>query len=151
MTDRFAWLLPASAVVAGFVLAVQPAANGALAKRCGHPLQASVISFGTGFLAVLLIAGILRIGWPTWSRFAGLPWWAWTGGLMGVYVVTSSLYTAPRIGSANWIALVIAGQIALSLLLDHFGWMGFAHHPLSWQRILGAVALAVGVALVLKS
>lgn len=149
--DRWAWLLPLFAILAGCAMAIQPAANGALARRCEHPLQASVISFGTGFLALVVVGIAMRIGWPNPSKLIGLPLWAWSGGLIGTYMVTVSLLVAPRIGSANWIALVVAGQLGLSLVLDHYGWLGFAPHPLSWQRIVGAVALAVGVALVLKS
>ncbi|MGN6133274.1 MAG: DMT family transporter [Aureliella sp.] len=148
--ERFAWLLPALAIVAGFAMAVQPAANGTLAQRCEHPLQASIISFGTGLIALCIVASVLRVGWPVPSKFVGLAPWAWTGGLMGTYMVTVSLLVAPRLGAANWIALVVAGQLGLSLALDHFGWLGFAPEPLTWPRFVGACCLAAGVFLVLR-
>ena len=151
MTERFVWLMPVLAVLAGFAMAVQPAANGTLAQRCEHPLQASIISFATGLLALCLCAAVMRVGWPAPSRLAGLPFWAWTGGLLGTYMVTVSLLAAPKLGAANWIALVVAGQLGLSLVLDHYGWIGFRPHPLTWPRFVGACCLATGVFLVLRS
>lgn len=139
------------AVGAGFALAVQPAANGALAQRCGHPLQASIISFATGLLALCVVGSVMRIGWPAPSRLSGLAPWAWTGGLLGTYMVTVSLLVAPKLGAANWIALVVAGQMGLSLVFDHFGWLGFTAQPLTWPRLLGACCLGAGVFLVLRS
>ena len=38
------------ALIAGCVMALQPMVNGRLAGQCGHPLQASIISFATGLL-----------------------------------------------------------------------------------------------------
>jgi transporter family-2 protein len=132
-------------------MAVQPAANSALAQRCEHPLQASIISFGTGLLALCLVASTLRVGWPVPSKFSGLAPWAWTGGLLGTYMVTVSLLAAPKLGAANWIALVVAGQLGLSLVLDHYGWLGFTSQPMTWPRMVGACCLAAGVFLVLRS
>lgn len=149
--ERYYWLMPLLAVVAGFAMAVQPAANGTLAQRCDHPLQASIISFGTGLLALCIVAAVLRVGWPVPRKFGGLSVWAWTGGLLGTYMVTVSLLVAPRLGAANWIALVVAGQLGLSLVLDHFGWLGFTPQALTWPRLIGACCLAAGVFLVLRS
>ena len=149
--ERLVWWMPMLAVLAGFAMAVQPAANGALALRCEHPLQASIISFGTGLIALSLVAVILGVGWPVPSKFGGLAPWAWSGGLLGTYMVTVSLLAAPKLGAANWIALVVAGQVGLSLVLDHFGWLGFNPQPLTWPRFVGACCLAAGVFLVLRS
>lgn len=151
MTERFVWLMPVLAVVAGFAMAFQPAANSTLAQRCEHPLQASIISFATGLIALCIVAVVLRVGWPIPTRFSGLAPWAWTGGLMGTYMVTVSLLAAPKLGAANWIGLVVAGQLGLSLVLDHYGWVGFKPHPLTWTRFLGACCLAAGVFMVLRS
>ncbi len=149
--DRYIWAAPVLAVLAGFAMAIQPAANGTLAGRCTHPLQASIISFGTGLIALCIVGACLRIGLPKLNNFGSLPLWAWLGGVLGTYMVTVSLLVAPRLGAANWIALVIAGQLGLSLLMDHFGWLGFRPHPLTWPRFLGACCLATGVFLVLRS
>lgn len=145
-----AFLGIALALAAGGVMALQPAVNSRLASQCEHPLQASVISFGTGFLALLLLGIALGIGFPSPAKLSTLPAWAWTGGLLGTYMVTVSLLVAPRLGATRWIALVLTGQILLSLVLDHFGLIGFAKQSISWPRLLGVLCVAVGVILVMK-
>jgi transporter family-2 protein len=34
--------------------------------------------------------------------------------------------------------------------VDHFGWLGFAQHPITLVRLLGAVLLFAGVVLVVR-
>jgi uncharacterized membrane protein YdcZ (DUF606 family) len=46
------------------------------------------------------------------------------GGFLGVYAISMSIYTAPKLGFFTFSGLVIFGQIAISMLLDHFGWLG---------------------------
>ena len=146
------WLAIAiiAAIGAGGVMALQPAVNGRLASQCNHPIQASVISFATGFLALLAVAILLRSGVPSPSRLAALPWWAWGGGILGTYMVTVSLLVAPRLGATRWLALVLAGQITLSLLLDQFGLLGYAQHGINLWRLTGVGLVVVGVWLVMN-
>ena len=47
-------------------------------------------------------------------------------------------------------AIIRNGQIVASLALDHFGLVGFPRRPITSTRVLGAVVLLVGVALVLR-
>ncbi len=148
--EKLAWLPILLALVAGCVMALQPAVNGTLAGQCEHPLQASIISFATGLLALLLVAATMRIGVPSLAKLSALPLWAWTGGLIGTYMVTVSLLVAPKLGAARWIALVLAGQIGLSLVMDHFGWLGFRQQPINWLRCVGAICLWLGIHLVLR-
>lgn len=139
------------ALGAGCVMALQPAVNARLSAHCTHRLQASVISFGTGFLALLVIGSLLQIGVPDLSKLKSVPIWAWSGGILGTYMVTVSLLVAPSLGATRWIALVLAGQITLSLVLDHFGLIGYQQHVFSWQRLLGVACLVAGVVIVMKN
>jgi bacterial/archaeal transporter family-2 protein len=56
--------------------------------------------------------------------------------------------TAPRLGAATLIALLVAGQSLASLLIDHFGMVGFAEQHVSAGRIAGMALVAAGVVLV---
>jgi bacterial/archaeal transporter family-2 protein len=55
---------------------------------------------------------------------------------------------APRLGAATTVAFVVVGQIACSMMIDHFGLLGFAQHAAGVSRVLGLVLMATGVALV---
>jgi transporter family-2 protein len=56
--------------------------------------------------------------------------------------------TAPKLGAATLIALVVAGQALASVVVDHFGWVGFEAKPVTIGRIAGITLLGAGVVLV---
>ena len=56
--------------------------------------------------------------------------------------------TAPRLGAATLVAVILAGQAVASLLVDHYGWVGFDENPVTPGRPLGMALVASGVALV---
>ena len=74
--------------------------------------------------------------------------WAWLGGAYGAVFVVAAAFAVPRLGVASTITLMIAGQLALSLVLDHFGWLGVPRQPLSLTRIAGVALVLAGVLLV---
>ena len=140
-----------AALGAGCLMALQPAVNAKLSSQCSHPLQASIISFATGFLALFCLGCMLQVGFPSLQSLSKLPWWAWCGGLIGTYMVTVSLIIAPGLGATRWIALVVAGQIGVSLLLDNYGLIGYAQQSFNWTRLLGAALIVLGVILVMRN
>jgi transporter family-2 protein len=79
------------------------------------------------------------------------PWYAWVGGgLMGTIYLTGTILLAPRIGAGELVGLVVAGQLIFSVLLDHFGWIGFAQHSASLPRLAGCALMIAGVFLIAK-
>lgn len=144
----WAWLVAAIVVglVSGFLFGTQPSVNGHLSRQLAHPLQASIISFGTGTLILIALAIAAGVFPPRFSvPITQLPWWCWGGGAIGVLLVTSSLIFVPRIGSLPWHATIITGQLVAALVLDHFGIFGNPHEPVSPARGIGAALLITGV------
>jgi transporter family-2 protein len=43
-----------------------------------------------------------------------------------------------------------AGQMIVSVVLDHFGLIGYEEHPTNIWRIMGVILLLVGVLLIKK-
>ncbi|MGA0059639.1 MAG: DMT family transporter [Planctomycetota bacterium] len=137
------------AVFAGALVAIQPGINGLLAKRLEHPIQASLISFSCGLTVLVAVCFGLGQRLPRPAMLEAAPVWVWVGGgTVGAFFVTTALIVAPRIGAAYWVALIVAGQMFASLLLDEFGWLGFARRSVGWEGWLGAVLVVAGVALV---
>ena len=87
---------------------------------------------------------------PSLQQLSQIPWFLWLGGFLGVYAISLSIYTAPKLGFLTLSGLIIFGQLAMSLLLDHFGWLGTEKMPVNWQRLLGAIIIFVGVMLTLQ-
>jgi transporter family-2 protein len=142
------WVLLLVAICAGAALAVQSGVNSVLASHIGHPLQATLVSFAVGGCAVFAITMMARLPWPALSEIRQAPVWAFAGGLLGVFYLTASVVLAPRLGASAMVGAVIAGQLLTSLLLDHFGVIGFPIHPLNAPRVLGVLLLIGGVLLI---
>ena len=139
-------------LLVGCLFGIQPSVNGSLGASVAHPLQASLISFGSG--TALIIIGCLATGnFP--PRFttapSGLPLWMWAGGLIGVMIVTSSLIMVPKVGSLLWFASLITGQILTATALDHFGWLGNPQVTASPLRLLGAGLLLAGLLVIVAA
>lgn len=144
-------LFPALLVmVAGVMIAVQAPTNALLGKAGGSPVLAALISFVVGTLA-LTAAWLASGNRPAASAFAGLPWYAWIGGLYGAFFVGAAAFAAPRIGLASLVTIAITGQIVAALLLDHYGALGLPREPVNIGRIAGALLVVGGVVLVRRS
>jgi transporter family-2 protein len=90
----------------------------------------------------------LQRAWPARAQFAVVPHWAWAGGFLGAFYVLCTIVVGPRLGAAALLALVILGQLTTSLLVDHFGWLGFPQHPLTLTRLFGVALLFAGAMLI---
>ncbi|WP_432820891.1 DMT family transporter [Trichloromonas sp.] len=138
----------AVAFLVGGLLPIQGAINARLGQALHHPLQASLISFtvGAGFLACCL--WLTGIGFPSAGLVRQVPWFLLCGGLMGALFVSTVLILIPHIGVANMLIAAMAGQVFISMLVDHFGWFGVPVHSFGGSRILGGFFLLLGVVLV---
>ena len=143
-----ALLLPILLVLfGGAMISIQAPTNAMLAKAGGSPVLAALISFGVGTVALLAV-WVGSGNRPGASAFAGLPWYAWIGGLYGAFFVAIAAYAAPKIGLASLITIGIAGQIAMALWLDHLGALGLPREPISLGKVAGALLVVAGVVLV---
>ena len=134
--------------LAGAMLPIQFGINAQLAAWVESPLRATLVSFAVGTAALFVVMLAAYRDWPAAERIGGAPWWVWAGGLLGAFYVLGSVVSAPRLGAATLVAVILAGQAFASLAVDHFGWVGFEENPITPGRIAGIALVAVGVVLV---
>ena len=136
------------ALFIGMLLPLQALINASLGKQTTGPLFASLASFAVG--TVVLCAWWLASK-PSFdlSLLARVPWWAWTGGLIGAFYVAGATMLIPRMGAASLICVVVFGQVMGSLLLDHFGVL-HARQPMDAMRMAGALLVVIGALLVVR-
>jgi transporter family-2 protein len=142
------WPFILLALAAGFCLPTQAGINSQLNLWSHSAVLTATISFAVGTLALAVYALILRVPWPSEDAVTRYPWWIWSGGFLGAFLVASTVVLAPRLGAASMMSLIIGGQMFASLFLDHFGWLGYQVHPVSDLRMLGVVFVVAGVALI---
>ena len=149
MTSNMYYLL---ALIAGVALSTQGGINAQLRTIVGNPAIASLVSFFIGALALMIyVMAFQPSSLGSISNLSSASWHKWTGGILGALFVTMVIIIAPKIGSANMIGLIVAGQIISALFFDHFGMLGFAQHSINWARIIGSVLLIGGVFLTVKN
>ena len=149
ITSELLILLPLALGI-GIAMSVQTALNTQLREYLASPLQAAFFSFLIGTILLALLVTFQDAEKPALSQLVQIPWWLWLGGFLGVYAISLSIYTAPQLGLLTLSALIIFGQLTMSMLLDHFGWLGTERVTFNWQRLAGAVIIFVGVILTLQ-
>jgi transporter family-2 protein len=137
----------AAAFVSGTLVALQAPTNGMLSRGVGSPVNAALVSFAIGTLALIAVALALGVR-PTGGAVRSLPWYAWTGGLYGAVFVAVAAFAAPRLGVTYFLMVAIAGQLAMALLLDRVGAFGIERVEITPVRIAGVLLVLAGAFLV---
>ena len=136
------------AIAAGFCLPTQAGINSRLNLWTQSPILAAAISFAVGTLALFTYVIILRVPLPSMSGLKQYPWWIWSGGFLGAFLVASTIILAPRLGAVSMLALIVSGQMFASVVLDHYGLIGYTVHPINVGRVCGVLLLVGGVVLI---
>ena len=137
-------------VFGGAATALQAPTNAKMMTAVGSPVNAAFVSFAVGTAALGILAVVLQTR-PDMAASRALRWYAWVGGLYGAIFVVAAAWGVPRLGVATTIILMVAGQLLLSVALDHFGAMGMPKQPISWGRVAGVGLVLAGVLLVRRS
>jgi transporter family-2 protein len=135
--------------LAGCLVGMQAPINSRLGKTIGG-VQAASFSFLIGTAALVSISFILRGGLGSLGSVGKVPWWALVGGLLGAVYVFVALEAVQSLGASGLTAVVIGGQLLISVVIDRFGLLGVAKTPIGTERIVGLVLLVAGVALVVR-
>lgn len=149
ISSQLLFILPLALGV-GIAMAFQTAINAQFREHLHSPLQAAFLSFLVGTVILAFLVYFQDVPKPNLSELSNIPWYLWIGGCLGVYAISMSIYTAPKLGFLTFSGLVIFGQLVISMLLDHFGWIGTDKTPINWQRLLGGIIIFIGVLLTLQ-
>jgi transporter family-2 protein len=135
-------------LAAGVSVVVQQALNANMRTAISSAAWSGLISYAVGLVCMVVLVLVLRDPLPAASVAAGIPWWAWSGGLFGAIFIGLAILLIPQVGAATFIALFVAGQMLASLTLDHYGWLGLAQRTVDLPRLIGVCLLVAGVVLI---
>jgi transporter family-2 protein len=138
------------AIAAGAANPFQSGANAELNKQLGAPLWTAVAVYVSGLAGILLLQLFLRQPLPA-GRFAGVPAWAWLGGLISIAPTLAGLTLAQKLGAGIFTAISVTAALATSVLLDHFALAGFRQHPASPARIAGCALMVAGLWIIART
>lgn len=142
-------LLMVLGVLGGALSATQTTVNGRLGGVLGSPVAASLVSFAVGLACLVVVNLVVRPAVDVARvRAARPPWWVWSGGVLGAVFVVCTAADAPILGTSLTVSVVLLGQIASGLAVDHFGVLGAARRPVTVRKVVGAAVVLAGIAAV---
>lgn len=136
------------AFLTGAVIPLQLAFNAQLGQVTRNPYSAGLIVFLLGMTVFLVLIAIDRTPMPRLDDLTAAPVTIWFGGVLAALYIFSVVSLTPRLGVGTITMLILAGQIFMALLIDHFGAFGAQQHSISVQKIVGATLVLVGAILV---
>jgi transporter family-2 protein len=139
------------AALSGLLIALQARANGELSHRLGNGLQAALVSFTSGLIIIVLIALFnpsIKEGVRTLRRAViakAIPPWTLFAGMLGASFVAVQTQIVPLIGVAIYSVAAIAGQSAISLVVDRIGLTGGGKKEITPRRVTAAFVTVFAV------
>jgi transporter family-2 protein len=146
--EKYIWVIVS--FLAGAFLPIQAGINTKLGKAASSPAVASLLSFFVGLMALLVYVLVTQQNYSL-KGLKEAPAYAWTGGFIGAFYVTVIILAFPKIGPGMTFGLVIAGQLLLSIIMEHFQLLGAHHHPVNFARVIGMLLIVSGVVLIKKN
>jgi transporter family-2 protein len=134
-------------LLSGVAVGLQSPLASMITQRLGMMESIFIIHIG-GALLILIPLFFLRGG--NLGNWRSLPWYALGAGAMGLIVVGGVSFMIPRVGVATSITLIIAGQLVISSVLDHYGLLGVQLRPMDIQRAFGLLIVFVGAWLTVR-
>ena len=137
------------AVVSGCLSASITGVYAQLSGIIGNPIQATTVAFFVATVVLLLFCtlnGSVRLIGKAFSR--EYPWWMWLGGLCGATIVFGKAWLVAHVGVGVFVMALLVGQLALSQLMEHFGWLGAPRKAITWPQVIGILLMLAGVALI---
>ena len=147
-TMKLTWLL--IVFVCGALLPLQTGLNTKLGRSIESPVYSAMICFVIGAVAMGMYLPFSKES-MTWAGLKSAPLLSLVGGgLLGAIYITATMLALPRIGMALTFGLIVAGQVIIAVLLDHFNVLVAQQHVINTWRILGMLLIIVGVIIVGK-
>jgi transporter family-2 protein len=133
------------------MIALQSRANGELSHLLGNSTEAALVSFGSGLIVISLITpfnksikeGIKNLRAAVSAK--QIPRWRLFAGVLGGSFVALQTQVVPLIGVALYSVASIAGQTAMSLIVDRIGLTGGGKKLISKRRVMAAVITVFAV------
>ena len=138
-------LLIASAFLTGALIPLQVAANAQLGGVTKNVYTAGLIVFLVGTAVLSAAVTLSRAQFPSFAELTAAPKTIWLGGLIATVYILAIVMIAPRLGVAVTTVFILAGQIVMAMLIDHFGLFGNPQQSLNLWRAGGAILMVLGV------
>ena len=144
MTMETIFLIILVGLAGGIAVGLQSPMASMLTQRLGIFESVFIVHVGG---AVFALIPMLIYG-SKLSQWRSVPWYTLGAGIFGLIVIAAISYMIPRVGVAASITTVVAGQLLVGTILDHYGLLGLPVKYINWESLLGVVFLIAGVIII---
>ncbi len=132
-----------SIALVGCMMQLSAAANAHVGRKLGL-MRATLIFLTVGALLVPPLAYVIEGGLNI-TALAEVPLYLFIPGVLNAFMIMVVVHTIDLIGVTFMGAATFTGQMVMSLLLDHIGFLGLREIPISAMRVLAVAILLVGM------
>ncbi len=134
-------------LVGGTAVGLQSPLASLISQRLGTLESVFIVHIGGALVALV---PLLIYGGGKLTQWRSVPWYALCAGVFGLIVIGAVSYMIPRVGIAASIITIVAGQLLVGTILDHYGLLGAAVRQLDVTRVIGLAVVLAGVWLSVK-
>jgi len=140
-------LIIAVGLIGGIAIGLQSPMSSLISQKLGVLESVFIVHLGGAIIALI---PLLFYGGGKLGQWRNVPWYALGAGFFGLVVITALSYMIPRVGVAAAITTLVAGQLLIATILDHYGMLGAAIRSLDVTRVIGMSVVLFGVWLTVK-
>lgn len=136
------------ALSSGAAISIQAAMNAQLGSLLKNPLLAACVAFSSSIFFTLLAVMVYTKEYPSIDIVRSVPIYLWFGGILSAFAISMFYYLIPKMGIGPMMSFALTGQLIAAVIAGHFGWFNLPIQPLTLGKLVGAIALIIGVVLI---
>lgn len=132
-------------LIAGACQSAMVSLNGMISNYVGMFGMSLVVHVIGGALLILY----MKLFAHEKLKITGMPWYLYSAGFFGIFLVVTSSYCIGILGVSFMTCISITGQLAISAVIDHFGWFGVPRIPFNLKRLPCFALILVGLIIII--
>lgn len=137
------------ALLAGAAISIQAAMNAQLGSLLRNPFLAACIAFCSSLVFTILIILFKTREYPSIEMLKSVPVYLWfSGGMLSAFGISMFYYLIPKMGMGSMMSFALTGQLIIAIIISHFGWFALPEKSLTLGKLVGVIALIIGIILI---
>jgi len=125
----------------GAIVSVMILFNGTLLNISGN-FASSIIIHTVGLFSIVLLILLKKSKFKLQRK---IPLYLYSAGAVGVFTVVFTNISFTELGVSITLAVGMLGQSIISILIDHFGWLGMKVIKFNRKKIIGLLIISLGI------
>ena len=132
-------------------MAIQAGFNAQLGSLLGNAQLAAVVAFICSLTFAVISLLFINQTLPSLVTIKAIPGYLWfVGGLLSAIGISLIYFLIPKMGMSAMMPYFLMGQLVMAVVAGHFGWFNMPIKPITFYKLIGLLAMVIGILLVNK-